>query len=130
MEPEDPNWTRRSPLWVTDSRVSDATIHRLIELKREGWPIQNSIAHLEHMKHYFRDPAATYEKVRSHDLHFRSRQCRTAVSDFDMSSNGDVRLCYRMDPIGNVRREDPEEIWNRRPRCWTAPCPFLGGPSA
>jgi MoaA/NifB/PqqE/SkfB family radical SAM enzyme len=130
MEPDDPNWTVRSPLWVTDSRASDAAIDRLIDLKREGWPIQNSIAHLEHMKLYFRAPAATYEKIRSHDLHFRSRRCRTAVSDFDMSSNGDVRLCYRMDPIGNLRREDPEVIWNRRPRCWTAPCPFLGRSSA
>ena len=93
-------------------------------------PIQNSVEYLEFIKLYFRDPVRAYEKGRSHDQHFRSRACRTAVSDFDMSSNGDVRLCYRMDPIGNVRRTDPEEIWNRRPRCWTRPCRFLDGAAA
>jgi hypothetical protein len=78
------------------------------------------------MKLYFRKTPAVYEKVRSHDLHFRSRRCRSAVADFDVASNGDVRLCYRMAPIGNVRHEDPAAIWNRRVRCWTAECPFLG----
>jgi hypothetical protein len=27
-----------------------------------------------------------------------------------------------------VRHEDPEEIWNRRRRCWTEPCGFLEDP--
>lgn len=127
MEPDDPEWTKRSPLWVTDPAASDRALDELIALKREGWPIQNSVEYLEFIKVYFRDPAHAYEKGRSHDQHFRSRACRTAVGDFDMSSNGDVRLCYRMDPIGNLRRTDPEEIWNRRPRCWTKPCRFLDG---
>lgn len=128
MEPEDPRWMERSPLWIKDPDQSDRALDELIAMKREGWPIQNSIEYLEFIKFYFRDPARAYQKGRSHDQHFRSRDCRTAVADFDMSSNGDVRLCYRMDPIGNVRHEDPEEIWNRRRRCWTEPCAFLEDP--
>ncbi len=127
MEPDDPDWIARSPLWVTDPDASDRALDELIAMKREGWPIQNSIEYLEFIKFYFRDPVRAYEKGRSHDQHFTSRQCRTAVADFDMSSNGDVRLCYKMDPIGNVRHQDPEEIWNRRRRCWTMPCRFLEG---
>lgn len=127
MEPDDPRWIERSPLWVTDPAASDRALDELIALKRAGWPIQNSVEYLEFIKFYFRDPARAYEKGRSHDQHFRSRECRTAVSDFDMSSNGDVRLCYKMDPIGNVREEDPAVIWNRRRRCWTMPCRFLDG---
>lgn len=128
MEPEDPQWMDKSPLWINDPEQSDRALDELIAMKREGWPIQNSIDYLEFIKFYFRDPASAYQKGRSHDQHFRSRDCRTAVADFDMSSNGDVRLCYRMDPIGNVRHEDPEEIWNRRRRCWTEPCAFLEDP--
>ena len=130
MEPDDPRWIERSPLWVTDPAASDRALDELIAQKRAGWPIQNSIEYLEFIKFYFRDPARAYEKGRSHDQHFRSRECRTAVSDFDMSSNGDVRLCYKMDPIGNVRRDDPALIWNRRRRCWTMPCRFLDGADA
>jgi MoaA/NifB/PqqE/SkfB family radical SAM enzyme len=126
MEADDPEWTSKSPLWVTDPEAADRAIDDLIILKQEGWPIQNSIEHLAFMKLYFRKTPAVYEKVRSHDLHFRSRRCRSAVADFDVASNGDVRLCYRMAPIGNVRHEDPAAIWNRRVRCWTAECPFLG----
>jgi MoaA/NifB/PqqE/SkfB family radical SAM enzyme len=130
MEPDDPRWIERSPLWVTDPAASDRALDELIALKRGGWPIQNSIEYLDFIKFYFRDPARAYEKGRSHDQHFRSRECRTAVSDFDMSSNGDVRLCYKMEPIGNVRDEDPAVIWNRRRRCWTMPCRFLDGDAA
>ena len=125
LEPEDPAWYRRSPLWVSDPEVAAAAIDELVALKRQGWPVANSIAHLEFMKGYFRDPDQVYAKVRSHDLEFRSRHCRAAVSDFDIASNGDVRLCYRMQPLGNVRVSDPQVIWERRPRCWTAPCPYL-----
>lgn len=128
MEPEDPTWYRRSPLWVSDPEAAAAAIDELVVLKRQGWPVANSVAHLEFMKDYFRDPARTYAKVRSHDLAFRSRHCRAAVSDFDIASNGDVRLCYRMDPIGNVREDDPRLIWEGRFRCWTSPCPYLGDP--
>jgi len=130
MEPDDPEWHTKSPLWVTDPEAAARAIDELIALKREGWPIQNSIEQLEFTKFYFREPKTAYLKARSHDQHFRSRRCRTAVADCDMSSNGDVRLCYRMDPIGNVRHEAPEEIWNRRPRCWTAPCRFLDEPES
>ncbi len=128
MEPDDPRWIEKSPLWVTSADASDRALDELIAMKQAGWPIHNTVSSLEFIKLYFRNPAAAYAKVRSHDQHFRSRECRTAVGDFDMSSNGDVRLCYKMDPIGNVRREDPEEIWNRRRRCWTMPCRFLEDP--
>lgn len=130
MEPDDPLWIEKSPLWVTEPAAADRALDGLIALKREGWPIQNSIEYLEFIKFYFQDPARAYEKGRSHDQHFRSRDCRTAVSDFNMSSNGDVRMCYKMDPIGNVRHEDPRAIWNRRQRCWTMPCRFLDGEEA
>ncbi|HWN81794.1 MAG TPA: radical SAM protein [Candidatus Udaeobacter sp.] len=128
MEPEDPAWYRRSPLWVTDPEAASRAIDQLIGLKRQGWPIMNSVEHLEFMKHYFRDPGQTYSKVRSHDRQLESRHCRAAVSDFDIASNGDVRLCYRMDPIGNVRSADPQDIWERRSRCWTSTCGYLDPP--
>jgi MoaA/NifB/PqqE/SkfB family radical SAM enzyme len=125
MESEDPWWFRMSPLWVDDPGAAARAIDEIIALKNEGFPIQNAREQLELYKRYFADPAGAYASVRSHDRSFGRGRCRTAVSDFDMSSNGDVRLCYRMSPIGNLRRTDPEEIWNRRPRCWRAPCPLL-----
>jgi MoaA/NifB/PqqE/SkfB family radical SAM enzyme len=113
---------------VTDPEAASRAIDELIGLKRQGWPIMNTVEHLELMKRYFRAPDQTYSKVRSHDLQLDSRHCRAAVSDFDIASNGDVRLCYRMDPIGNVRSADPEDLWEGRPRCWTSPCGYLDPP--
>lgn len=126
MEPHDPHWFERSPLWITDTAAAERTIDRLLRMKREGYPIHNTEESLEFMKGYFADPLGLGQKVVSHDQNFESRSCRSAVGDFDINANGDVRLCYRMEPIGNVAVDDPRTIWNRRPRCWTSPCAFLG----
>jgi MoaA/NifB/PqqE/SkfB family radical SAM enzyme len=126
MEPHDPYWYRRSPLWVQDTAVAHRTLDRLIAMKGEGYPIHNTVASLEFIKEYFTDPVSCGHKVVSHDQNFQSRKCRSAVGDFDINANGDVRLCYRMDPIGNVAESHPRDIWNHRPRCWTVPCRFLG----
>ncbi|MGD8394524.1 MAG: radical SAM protein [Candidatus Eiseniibacteriota bacterium] len=128
MEPHDPRWFERSPLWIDDTAAAHRVIDQLIHLKGEGYPIHNTVDSLEFMKHYFADPLALQKKVVSHDQHLRSRSCRSAVADFDIDANGDVRLCYRMDPIGNVAERDPRDIWNNRPRCWTRPCRFLEDP--
>jgi MoaA/NifB/PqqE/SkfB family radical SAM enzyme len=126
MEEHDPYWFQRSPLWITDTEAVGRTVDRLIEMKAEGYPIHNTVDSLEFMKSYFADPLGMGQKVVSHDQNFQSRTCRSAVGDFDITANGDVRLCYRMEPIGNVAEQDPREIWNLRPRCWTSPCAFLG----
>jgi MoaA/NifB/PqqE/SkfB family radical SAM enzyme len=128
MAPPDPRWFEKSPLWIADPAEADRAIDELIAMKRAGWPIQNSVPQLTFYKQYFRDPIGAQQQAVSHDQSFGSRFCRSAVANFDMSSNGEVRTCYAMEPIGNVRQTDPEEIWNHRLRCWTVPCAYLAGP--
>ncbi len=128
MEKPDPHWFEQSPLWITDTAAVTATMERLKAMKLEGYPIQNTAESLDFIGEYFADPLRLQQKIVSHDRNFGSRTCRSAVSDFDITANGDVRLCYQMEPIGNVTQEPPRDIWNNRPRCWLAPCPYLGDP--
>jgi MoaA/NifB/PqqE/SkfB family radical SAM enzyme len=37
-------------------------------------------------------------------------------------SNGDVRICSRRDPIGNIKEKAFREIWESRPPHWELGC--------
>ncbi len=124
-EAPDPNWWQRSPLWVDDLAAAERAIDAVAAAKAAGAPVANSPESLQLMKEYFSDPLGRRRQVVSHDSAYHARRCRTAVSDFDIDADGHVRLCYEMDPIGNVAEQSPRDIWNNRDRCWTKPCSFL-----
>jgi MoaA/NifB/PqqE/SkfB family radical SAM enzyme len=121
-EPVDPSWYRRSPLWITDIESLERMIGSLKALRSRGAPIENSDLELDTIVAYFRDPEKLMHAVQGHDTHTDTKFCSHAVTNFVVSSNGDVRMCFMMDPVGNVTREKPENIWKNRARCWIGPC--------
>ncbi len=76
-------------------------INRLIEMKQAGHSIYNSFEQLEAMKIFFNNP----------DDILRTINCDVGSTNYAIDPYGDVRLCFNMDPVGNIKENTPEEIW-------------------
>lgn len=102
---EDPTqtWHVNNPLWFTPEQLPavDTELVQLQELVKAGYPILNSVEHLNAIRHYVRDPIR--EKT--------GEMCEVGITNFNIYDDGAVSLCYKMDTIGNVKYNSPEEIW-------------------
>jgi MoaA/NifB/PqqE/SkfB family radical SAM enzyme len=118
--PEDPLWFQHSDNFPTDRERAVAAVQELIELKRQGLPIANSEHQLEVMIPYFRDPERLMILTQHHSAH--DKPLCSALTTMQIQSNGDVRSCWCMDPIGNIATASIRRIWESRPRWWEAGC--------
>ncbi|HTY44440.1 MAG TPA: radical SAM protein [Patescibacteria group bacterium] len=88
-------------LWPQDISGLRSVLDRLIELKKKGHKINNSIAQLKVFLDYFSDP-----------LHFTKKAtCNLGQEAVEVNQAGDVYLCYFYEPIGNVFRDSLCGIW-------------------
>lgn len=123
-EPINPEWFKTSELWVSDLVKLRKTMDILYKLKKNGAPILNKISDFNLIKEYFTYPERLMKKVQEHTDGISSQTCYHGVSNFGISSNGDVRMCFQMDPIGNVIEQNPRQIWKTRSVCWKTHCPY------
>lgn len=119
--PEDPRWFESSGNWPGDPEKAVAAVNRLIELKREGLHIDNSIAQLEAMIPYFRNPDSLRVSTQGHSAHERRALC-AALTTLQFQANGDVTVCYGVPPVGNIKTAPIREIWRNRPHFWEEGC--------
>src|SRR5574340_186819 len=124
----DAAWFEHSGNWPKDAERAAAVVGELIRLKRAGLPIANSYPQLEVMIPYFRDPGVTQTAVQAHAAHERNPTC-SALTGLQIQANGDVRVCARKGPIGNIREADVRELWERRPHLWECGCCMVEGQS-
>lgn len=99
----DCEWYNKSEynfLWPKDIKKANAVINELIRLKKIGYKISNPISQLEVFKRYFENPQDFVKETR----------CNV---DFYMNINqfGDVFLCVRKEPIGNIKTDNPKDMW-------------------
>lgn len=98
----DPGWWRRSPLWPTDLGGMDAAIDLLTEERRNGGKVCNPVEQLAAFKGYFRNPSV-----------YNGEVCKAGHSDIAFDPAGNVRLCYFLEPIGNIADETTlPRMWN------------------
>lgn len=76
-------------------------VDRLVEMKKAGHSIYNSYEQLEAMKIFFKNP----------DDILKTIICDVGSTNFAIDPYGDVRLCFNMEPVGNIKNSLPEEIW-------------------
>jgi MoaA/NifB/PqqE/SkfB family radical SAM enzyme len=119
---EDPEWYRHSDTWPRDTERAMAAVERLKAMKREGYAIGNSMAQLDVMIPYFRDPAAWRVATQSHAASDRGGSLCSALTHLQVRSNGDVVVCFSAPPIGNLRDAPLREIWEARPQWWVSGC--------
>ena len=98
-------WWESSPFWPRDLDAFDRVLDELLERKRASdaagrCAIGNSEAQLELIRRYFHDPE-----------HRVPGRCTVDEHSFNIDSNGDVRICHFMEPVGNVLQSAPEAIW-------------------
>ncbi len=87
--------------YKTMAKRAVEVIDRLIEMKQAGHSIYNSYEQLEAMKIFFNNP----------DDILKSITCDVGSTNYAIDPYGDVRLCFNMDAVGNVKDNSPEEIW-------------------
>ena len=90
----DPNWWRSSPLFPKsdhDLDEIDAALDALCAERLRGGPVCNAVAQLSAMKRHFRAPAED-----------NGASCRAGHSDLSFDPQGNVRLCYFLEPVGTL----------------------------
>lgn len=98
----DPNWFKSSVLWPTDLGPIDAALDLLIDERRRGGPVCNAVGQLETMRGYFRDPVT-----------FNGLTCKAGHSDISFDPQGNVRLCYFLEPVATVFDMSPlAAVWD------------------
>lgn len=104
--PEDRFWYLNkefSSLWPADIAKAEAAIDELIELKEEGLEkLGNPLAQLNVYKAYFRDPNSFIKRER----------CHIDTQAINVTPLGEIRLCFYMEPAGNIKTDDIVEVWD------------------
>jgi len=85
---------------VRDHDRLDWVVDTLLLRQRKGARILNAPSQLRAMKDFYRNPVS-----------YRAVRCTAGVSNFLTDAYGDVRLCFGFEPVGNVLREEPFDIW-------------------
>ena len=81
---------------------SDAlkAIDNMIELKKEGYPICNGYNQLEAFKLLINKPDDVL-----------NIQCMVGENNFAIDPYGNCRICFCMEPIGNLKEKLPQDLW-------------------
>jgi radical SAM protein with 4Fe4S-binding SPASM domain len=98
-------WTSETydELWIEKKDHADlqAVVNELIQMKRDGLPIMNSELTMNlWVKHYLEEKAPE-----------SAMPCRVGLRNYFIRSNGDVEVCWYWPPIGNIKSQTAEEIW-------------------
>jgi len=117
----DPDWFVKGGNWPRDVEKAVSAVEELLRLKRSGLNIVNSERQLEVMIPYFRDPAGLGALAQAQVAHEKKPVC-CALTNVQLESNGDVTICSRRPPIGNVKDKPFRQIWENRPRHWETGC--------
>lgn len=99
----DNEWYNKSEysfLWPQSTVKINTLLDELIKLKKMAYKISNATLQLETFKKYFNNPGEFIKKDK----------CNV---DFYMNINqfGDVYMCPRKEPIGNIKKDTPRKMW-------------------
>lgn len=97
---------KKREFWIQDVEKLDWVLDKLIQRKRDGAPIFNSVFHLKSMKRYYRDPTAKSQ-----------RKCLAGLANLTINPYGNVQLCRilnSMKNVGNILEQNIGEMWNSR----------------
>jgi MoaA/NifB/PqqE/SkfB family radical SAM enzyme len=88
-------------LWPGDTQKANEIIDQLIARKKKEYKITNPVPQLEKFKLYFQSPT----------MFVRQDRCHFDDVVLNVSTNGNVHLCWDMEPIGSIRANSIKEIW-------------------
>ncbi len=88
-------------LWPKDIPKLIGIIDSLIEMRQKGSKISNRLEHLRAYKAYFADPKKFVNRAK----------CMVGGAALSINTYGFIQLCFFMDFIGNIRKDDIRELW-------------------
>jgi len=94
-------WYRKDPLWIDDTEKLSDIVNELVNMKKNGSPILNSFKQLKYFPIYYKNQREVAK------LH-----CMSGISTFMIDPYGNVRQCYSFEPIDNILKKSPKEIWH------------------
>lgn len=94
-------WFRNNEFWPDDFPKLEKAIDILIDAKKSGACIDNTLEQLNAMKEYYRNP-----------IEMTGQRCTTGINNFIINEFGEVLLCWNMMPVGKLLLENPDTIWN------------------
>ncbi|MBI5739891.1 MAG: radical SAM protein [Nitrospirae bacterium] len=90
--------------WIRDIEKVEKVSRRLLDMKKEGYPVLSAESDIAGWKDYFKG-ATTDEVPRG--------RCLVGVRNFHVHPEGDVYLCPNINIwAGNLTKNSPEEIWH------------------
>lgn len=103
----DPNWWKESEFWphqVSQREELCAVLDALTTARLRGQPVCNSAPQLQAMKFHFLNPDAD-----------SGLSCRAGHQDISIDPQGNIRLCYFLEPVGSIFDGRPlAELWQAR----------------
>ncbi len=99
----DDNWRNEdefSFLWPKEKEGVGRVIDKMIEMKKDSYPIANPVSHLELFRSYFHNPYIRRPDVR----------CRLGDYVLSIDPAGDIRPCCFMEPVGNIKEGNLADI--------------------
>ena len=75
-------------------------IDEMIELKKQGYPICNGFSQLKAFKVLIDTP----EEI-------QNIQCMVGENNFAIDPYGNCRICFCMEPLGNLKESLPQDLW-------------------
>ncbi|MGX4771132.1 SPASM domain-containing protein [Bradyrhizobium guangdongense] len=88
----------------SENRILQEEVHKLIQLKSDGNPIETSTDSLLGMIDHF-----------AGSVTYGSAACRDPVRNFIVHPSGNVKACGCSTQIGNVRENTAQQIWHGEP---------------
>ncbi|MFC1514919.1 radical SAM/SPASM domain-containing protein [Candidatus Omnitrophota bacterium] len=88
-------------LWPKDKVKLISIIDELIALKQNGSKVSNRLEHLRAYKAYFADPQKFVNRAK----------CVIGGAAISVNTYGFIQLCFFMDFIGNIRKDDIRTLW-------------------
>ena len=90
----DPDWYKTSPYFPKDIEKLHDIIDQLIEIRTSEWLVGNTVDQLNMMKVYFANPNEDDRVV-----------CKAGERDIAFDPYGDMKMCFWLDPVGNISSE-------------------------
>lgn len=87
-------------LWPDAEEIS-GVLDKLAELKKRGYKISNQAGQFEAFKAYFKDPQKFIKKTK----------CNLGYNSFSVLPDGNISLCFSMEPIGNIKTDEMDQVW-------------------
>lgn len=98
------DWYKRNPLWPDDFERVSQVLDELFTLKKQRYPINNlEKKEIGLLKSYFQNPE---KKIKN--------TCLIATRNFYISPEGEVQICQSLSSIGNIYRQNPQDIWRSK----------------